>query len=128
MTWYAIHPDTVDSGYRDFGGQSAIPYEDIYIRKIGDTYALYEYVDDITSDDDVDYWIDEEGTIEILGMSYNPSFILKQIDPIMWSMARDDYVTFAVQDIKYAQPPRPKTWSEAIIWSGIFWDDDNVDC
>ncbi len=63
---------------------------------------LVDFLNDVVKDDYVDDTIDETNPeVDVCGMKYCASRVLKELDPIAYSMVRDDVINMIAEDIEY---------------------------
>lgn len=70
--------------------------------------SKYEFEDTLLDviaencEDDFDTMLDEvHGEIELVGITYNTSYVLREVDPIAYKLAFDEYVNFTFEEMMY---------------------------
>ena len=49
----------------------------------------------------LDDMLDEQGDVKIAGITFSPSYILKQLDPIAYKQALDEVIESRIDDLRY---------------------------
>ena len=63
---------------------------------------LVDILEDEMDNDIFDEMLDEcYPEVELMGLTYNPSYVLKEVDPIAYRCTRSDYIDSVAADIVY---------------------------
>jgi hypothetical protein len=94
------------TSYRDIEGiemTEKYEFENVICENINELKnELYNYLNCVITDDEIEDLINEtENTICIGNITFNPGYVLRELDPIAFDLIKDDEITYSLDDFIY---------------------------